>query len=48
MSNLIKMVQAFKEEKSKSLKAIQENTIKEGKEINETIQDLETEAIKKT
>lgn len=35
MSNLIKMVQAFKEEKSKSLKAIQENTIKEGKEIND-------------
>jgi hypothetical protein len=46
---LIKMREAFKEEMNKSLKEVQENTIKQVKEINKTIQDLkmEIEAIKK-
>ena len=39
-SNLIKMTEAFKEEMNKSLKEIQENTIKKVKEINKTVQDL--------
>ena len=49
-SNLIKMTEAFKEEMNKSLKEIQENTIKQVKEMNKTVQDLkmEIEAIKKT
>ena len=44
------MIEAFKEEMNKSLKEIQENTIKQVKEMNKTVQDLkmEIEAIKKT
>jgi hypothetical protein len=44
------MIEAFKEEINKSLKNIQENTIKHMKEMNKTVQDLkvEIEAIKKT
>jgi hypothetical protein len=50
ISNFIKMIGAFKEEMNKSLKEIQENTIKQMKEMNKTVQDLkiEIEAIKKT
>ena len=44
------MIEALKEEISKSLKETEENTIKQVKEINKTVQDLkmEIEAIKKT
>lgn len=44
------MIETFKEETNGSLKDIQENTIKQVKEINKTVQNLkmETEAIKKT
>ena len=44
------MIEALKEEVNKSLKDIQENTVKQGKEINKTVQDLkmEIESIKKT
>ena len=49
-SNLLKMIETFKEEMNKSLKEIQENTIKQVKKINKIAQDLkvEIEAIKKT
>ena len=48
-SSLIKMIEVFKEETNKSLKEIQESTIKHEKEINKTVQDLKMkiEAIKK-
>lgn len=44
------MIETFKEEMNKSLKEIQENTIKLVKEMNKTVQDLkrEIEAIMKT
>lgn len=43
------MIEDFKEETNKSLKDIQENIIKQVKEINKTVQDLKAavEAIKK-
>ena len=43
------MIEAFKEEANKSLKDIQENTIKQVKEINKIVPNLKTEikAIKK-
>lgn len=49
-SNLKKMIEAFKEEMNRSLKEIQENTIKQVKEVNKTVQDLKMKikAIKKT
>jgi predicted double-glycine peptidase len=49
-SNLIKMIEAIKEEINKSLEKIQENTIKQVKEINKTVQDLKMEikAVRKT
>ena len=45
-----RQVEALKEETHKSLKEIQENTIKQVKELNKTIQDLkvEIETLKKT
>lgn len=45
----MKMIEVFKEEMNKSLKEIQENTNKQFKEMNKTVQDLkmEMEAIKK-
>ena len=48
--NIIMMIDTSKEETNKSLKEIQENTIKQVKEMNKTVQDLkmEIEAIKKT
>ena len=44
------MIEAFKEEMNKSLKEIQENTIKQMKGINKTVKDLKLEinTIKKT
>lgn len=42
-SDLIKMVEAFKEEVNKSLKDLQENTIKQVNKINKTVQDLKVE-----
>ena len=39
-SNLRKVICTFKEEINKSLKEIQENTCKQMKEINKTVQDL--------
>jgi gas vesicle protein len=49
-SNLNKIIEALKEEMSRSLKEIQENINKQVKEINKTVQDLKMkiEAIKKT
>ena len=49
-SNLIKMIETFKEETNKSLKDIQENVIKMVKGINKIVQVLKVEiqAIKKT
>jgi len=46
----MKMIENFKEKINKSRKEIQENTIKQGKEINKIVQDLkmEIETIKKT
>ena len=46
----MKMLEAFKEDINNSLKEIQENTIKQVKEMNKMAQDLkmEIEAIKKT
>jgi uncharacterized protein YllA (UPF0747 family) len=43
-------VEVFKEETNKSFKDIHENTIKQMKEINKTVQDLnvQIEEIKKT
>jgi hypothetical protein len=43
------IIEAFKEEMN-NLKALQENTIREVKEMNKTVQDseIEIEAIKKT
>ena len=43
------MLEAFKEEMNKSLKEIQENTIKQVKDMSKTVQDLkkEIETIKK-
>jgi len=48
--NLIKIIEAFKKEINKSLKEIQENTIRQVKEISKTVQDLkvEIETIKRT
>jgi hypothetical protein len=48
-SNLIKITEVFKEKTNKSIKDIQENTIKHVKETNKTVQDLKTgrKAIKK-
>ena len=45
----MKIVEAFKKEMNKFLKEIQENIIKQVKEMNKTVQDvkMETEAIKK-
>ena len=45
-----KQIEIFKEDTNKFLKDIQQNTIKQVKEMNETVQDLkvEIEAIKKT
>ena len=37
------MIEALKEEVNKSLKDIQENTVKQGKEINKTVQELKVE-----
>ena len=37
-SNCVKMIEAFKEERIKSLIELQENSIKQVKEINKTIQ----------
>lgn len=42
-SDLIKMIEVFKEEMNKSLKELQENTIKQVKKINKTVQDLKVE-----
>jgi hypothetical protein len=44
------MIEAFKEKMNKSLKEVQEDTIKQVKGMNKTIKDLklEIEAIKKT
>ena len=44
------MVETFKEDTNNSLKEIQENTIKQVKEMNKMVQHLKTdiEAIKKT
>ena len=42
-SNLIKMIEAFKEEMNKSLKEIQENTIKQVKEMSKAVKDLKVE-----
>ena len=49
-SKLIKILEAFKEETNKSLKEIQENTIKQNKKMNKAVQILkiEIEATKKT
>jgi archaellum component FlaC len=46
----MKMIEAFKEELNKFIKEIQENIIKQVKEMNETVEDLkmEIEAIKET
>jgi NADH/NAD ratio-sensing transcriptional regulator Rex len=46
----MKIIEAFKEDRKNSLKEIQENTIKQVKELNKTVQELqmETETIKKT
>ena len=50
ISKLLKIIEAFKEEKNKTLKEIQEILTKQVKEMNKTVQDLkmEIEAIKKT
>jgi hypothetical protein len=37
------MIESFEEEMNKSLKQIQENTIKQVKEMNKTVQDLKNE-----
>ena len=39
------MVGFFKEEMNKSLKEIQENTVKQVKEVNKTVQDLKMKII---
>jgi hypothetical protein len=44
-SSLIKMVGFFKEEMNKSFKEIQENTVKQVKEVNKTVQDLKMKII---
>jgi hypothetical protein len=46
----MKMIEDFKKDISNFLKEIQENTTRQGKELNETIQDLkiEIEILKKT
>ena len=46
----MKIVEAFKEEMNRSFKDIKENTTKQIKEMNKTVQDLKMkiEAIKKT
>jgi predicted nucleic acid-binding Zn-ribbon protein len=46
----MKIIESFKEDINNSLKEIQENTDKQVKELNKTIQDLnvEVETIKKT
>ena len=41
--NLINMIEAFKEEVTKFLIEILENTIKQVKKINKTVQDLKVE-----
>ena len=48
-SNLMKMLQAFKEEMNESLEQVQENANKQVKEMNKTLQGLkvEIEAMKK-
>jgi uncharacterized protein YukE len=48
-SHLMKMIEAFKEDVNNSHKETQENTIKQVKELNKTVQELkmEIEAIKK-
>jgi len=47
--NAVKQIEVFKEEMSKSLDEIQENTIKQVKKMNKTVQNMKTEivAIKK-
>jgi esterase/lipase len=49
-SHLMKMIEAFKKNINNSLKEIQENTIKQVKELNKMVQELkmEIETIKKT
>ena len=47
-SNLLKIMENFKEEMNKSLNEIQENTTKQAKEMNKTVHDLQIKAIKKT
>lgn len=39
-SNLVKIIEAFKEEINKSFKEIQKNTYKQVKKMNKTVQDL--------
>jgi uncharacterized Ntn-hydrolase superfamily protein len=48
--NTAKQVEELKEEAQKSLKELRENTIKQGMELNKTIQDLkrEVDTLKKT
>jgi hypothetical protein len=48
--NIGTQIEAFKEETQKSLKELQENTIKQVKEMNKVIQDLkiEIETVKKS
>lgn len=48
--NIVIHAEVLKEERNKSLKEIQENTIKQVKKINKKVQDLkmEIEAIKKS
>ena len=49
-SHLMEMTEAFKEEINKSLKEIQNTTIKQVQEMNKTVQDIkmEIESTKKT
>ena len=46
----MKMIEAFKEELNKSVKEIQDNTIKQVKEMSKTVQDIkmEIEAVNET